>query len=298
MDFAQPLWFLLLPLPLLWAALAWKRGAHGEAGAWLLRHPHLAGGSAVPPSPVLPLLLHTLACLLLVAALVSASAGPLDPGSRWNAAPSLVLVLIVPAVSVLLVATGLAMGARGAWTGFHKILRLSGRLPSDFMDTAGVPAGLFNMGLMGIASWLYVLAVGGPHNGPVLGGILTVVGFAAFGKHPRNTWPVLGGVAGATLLFGKGLASPGPLLAALFGTTLAPLAGEFGPIVGLLAGFIHLAMVERSGAWHLGVNLYNNGFAGGLTATFFVAVIEWYRSNRPGRRGPSTKPGDGGRGSP
>jgi len=41
--------------------------------------------------------------------------------------------------------------------------------------------------------------------------------------------------------------------------------------------------VERTGAWHLGVNLYNNGFAGGLTATFFVAVIEWYRSNRPGR---------------
>ena len=82
MDFAQPLWFLLLPLPLLWAALAWKRGAHGEAGAWLLRHPHLAGGSAVPPSPVLPLLLHTLAFLLLVAAL----AQPRERG-RWITPP-------------------------------------------------------------------------------------------------------------------------------------------------------------------------------------------------------------------
>jgi Ca-activated chloride channel family protein len=69
MEFAQPLFLLLLPLPLLWAVWVWKRGAQGEAGAWLLRHPHLAGGSAAPPSPVLPLALHTLAFLLLVAAL-------------------------------------------------------------------------------------------------------------------------------------------------------------------------------------------------------------------------------------
>jgi hypothetical protein len=50
--------------------------------------------------------------------------------------------------------------------------------------------------------------------------------------------------------------------------------------MGLLAGFLHLVMVERTGAWHLGVNLYNNGFAGGLTAALLVAVIEWYRSAR------------------
>jgi hypothetical protein len=43
-------------------------------------------------------------------------------------------------------------------------------------------------------------------------------------------------------------------------------------------------MVERTAAWHLGLNLYNNGFAGGLTATVFVAVIEWYRSNTTRRR--------------
>jgi Ca-activated chloride channel family protein len=69
MELAQPLFLLLLPLPLLWAALAWKRGVQGEAGAWLLRHPHLAGGSAAPPNPVLPLALLTLAFLLLVLAL-------------------------------------------------------------------------------------------------------------------------------------------------------------------------------------------------------------------------------------
>ena len=54
----------------------------------------------------------------------------------------------------------------------------------------------------------------------------------------------------------------------------------------MLAGFVHLTMVERTGAWHNGMNLYNNGFAGGLTAALFVAVIEWYRANRPKAKGP------------
>jgi hypothetical protein len=255
----------------------------------------VAAGMLLPPLALVMLRLHqgynlyniglTAGFLgLLVAAIVSASAGSLGMGTLWNETPSRVLVLIIPALSILLLAAGLLLDLRGALAGFLRIMKVSGRLPSDFMDTAGVPAGLFNMGTLGVASWLYVVLVGGPLNGPVLGGIFTVMGFAAFGKHPRNTWPILGGVVGATLLFGKGLAAPGPLLAALFGTTLAPLAGEFGPLAGLAAGFVHLVMVERTGAWHLGVNLYNNGFAGGLTATFFVAVIEWYRSNRPGRR--------------
>lgn len=69
MELAQPFFLLLLPLPLLWVWLVLKRGAQGEAGAWLLRHPHLAGGSAAPPSPLLPLVLHGAAFMLLVAAL-------------------------------------------------------------------------------------------------------------------------------------------------------------------------------------------------------------------------------------
>jgi hypothetical protein len=149
------------------------------------------------------------------------------------------------------------------------------------MDSEGVPASLLNMGLLGALMWGYAFVVGADLNGPVLGGLFTVIGFAAFGKHPRNVWPVLAGVVLAALVFGKELSAPGVILAALFATTLAPLAGEFGPVVGVLAGFVHLAVVLRAGAWHAGIGLYNNGFAGGLTATFLVAVIEWFRANRP-----------------
>jgi len=84
--------------------------------------------------------------------------------------------------------------------------------------------------------------------------------------------------------FGHELSAPGVILAALFGTTLAPLAGEFGVAFGVIAGFLHLVIVLRSGAWHAGIGLYNNGFAGGLTATLLVAVIEWYRANSPSKK--------------
>ncbi len=199
----------------------------------------------------------------------------------WNSEPSLLLSAIVPSVSLLMIVWGLFMeGAAGAIRGQGEISRLSGRLPSDFMENVSPGASLVNAGLLGAAGSLYIFLIGGDFNGPTIGGLFTVIGFATFGKHPRNTWPVALGVIAATLVSGKSLTAPGPLLALLFGTTLAPLAGEFGPLIGFIAGFLHLMMVERTAAWHGGLDLYNNGFAGGLVAAFMVAIIEWYRSNK------------------
>lgn len=217
---------------------------------------------------------------VFAAAIISAATGSVPAARAWNTEPSLLLVWMIPVLSIILVAAGVLLGRRRIFAQLVEILRMPGRLPSDFMDSASIGSGLLNMGIMGLLFWGYVMVVGGDLNGPILGGILTVIGFAAFGKHPRNVWPVVLGIVAAILLFGKDPASAGPLLAVLFGTTLAPLAGEFGPVIGVIAGFLHLVMVERTGAWHLGINLYNNGFAGGLTATFLVAVIEWYRNNR------------------
>ena len=154
-------------------------------------------------------------------------------------------------------------------------------LPSAFYTDYVLRYILWNKGrLLGLVANAYILIIGGDFNGPSIGGMLTIMGFATFGKHLKNCWPVALGVIAATLLFGKSLAAPGPLRALLFGTTLAPLAGEFGIFVGFAAGFTHLLMVERTAAWHGGLDLYNNGFAGGLTATLFVAVIQWIDSNK------------------
>ncbi|WP_319478291.1 DUF1576 domain-containing protein [Marispirochaeta aestuarii] len=218
------------------------------------------------------------------AAVLTASGRALNTSLVWNSAPSGLLIYLVPLTSAVLLIFGLLGNARQNLRDFIKILTLPGRLPSDFMSSTSIRGSLINMGIIGLLTWSYVLLVGGDVNGPVLGGIFTALGFAAFGKHPKNSWPLVVGVVAACLVFGKDLAAPGPLLAALFCLTLAPVAGEFGWMAGVIAGFLHLVMVERTGAWHLGINLYNNGFAGGLTATLMVAVIEWFRTSRENSR--------------
>lgn len=157
-----------------------------------------------------------------------------------------------------------------------KLWRLPGTLVTDFVVEQGLYPSLLNMGLVGIMGSSYILMVGGDFNGPTIGGLLTIVGFGAFGKHVRNIWPVMLGVYLATHLSVWEASEPGPLLAALFGTTLAPIAGGFGPVIGALAGVLHLAVVMHVGPFHAGMNLYNNGFAGGLVATLFIGASRWF----------------------
>lgn len=217
---------------------------------------------------------------LFAASILEASNCDISINVVWNSTSSLVLTWFVPAMSVLYIVWGALMDGRNLGANLKAIMKLPGRLPSDFVDMVTPGASLVNAGILGLAGSLYLGAVGADFNGPTLGGLLTVMGFALFGKHARNCWPVAVGVIVSTLVFGKSLSAPGPVLALLFGTTLAPLAGEYGILVGVAAGFTHLLMVERSAAWHGGLDLYNNGFAGGLTATLFVSVIEWINSSR------------------
>jgi hypothetical protein len=138
---------------------------------------------------------------------------------------------------------------------------------------AGIGPSLLNMGLTGTIATAYVLAVGGDLNGPTLGAIFTIVGFSAFGKHPKNIVPIMLGVFIASMLKDWSANAPSAVLAALFGTTLAPIAGRFGWGWGIVAGFLHSSVAQTVGAAHAGLVLYNNGFAAGLVAAVLVCVI-------------------------
>jgi hypothetical protein len=157
--------------------------------------------------------------------------------------------------------------------GIATIFKQSGRLASDFLSVSGFGATLMNMALLGILSTSYVLVVGGEFNGPVLGGILTVIGFGAFGKHLKNVIPVLLGIFLVGLFNKDELMSTPALLAALFGTTLAPVSGYYGPVAGVLAGALHMTMTMNISYLHAGMNLYNNGFSGGFVAAALVPVL-------------------------
>lgn len=69
------------------------------------------------------------------------------------------------------------------------------------------------------------------------------------------------------------LNDPAVQLACLFCTTLAPVSGYFGWPYGVLAGFIHSSVVLYTGSPVAGMNLYNNGFSGGLVAIVLYATI-------------------------
>ena len=78
---------------------------------------------------------------------------------------------------------------------------------------------------------------------------------------------------------------PSPMLALLFSTTLAPVAGQFGVIPGLIAGYLHSSVALNVGILYGGMNLYNNGFAGGIVAIFMVPVIQSIEDRRARARG-------------
>ena len=161
-----------------------------------------------------------------------------------------------------------------SFKGYFDIFLYSGRAVTDFVTLEGFGPTLINMGLLGYMSMAYILFVKGDFNGPTIGGILTVVGFGAFGKHPKNVWPIFAGVWLGSVTKIWGANDPAIQLAALFGTTLAPIAGEFGPFIGIIAGFVHSSVVLNVGVLQGGMNLYNNGFAGGIVAAVMIPLIE------------------------
>ena len=133
---------------------------------------------------------------------------------------------------------------------------------------------------MGILYTSYVLIMKQPLNGPVLGGIFTIFGFGIFGKHLKNVFPILVGTLIAYFLNIYDPKSVSATVTILFATNLAPVAGEYGFIAGIFAGFCHVSIVSSVGLLHGGLNLYNNGFSGGFVAATLVPIFEAIKNSR------------------
>lgn len=163
---------------------------------------------------------------------------------------------------------------------YFNLLKHPGRAIADFLLMDGVGAAMINMATVGAISLTYILIIKGDLSGPVLGAIITIMGFGAFGIHTKNFPPVLFGVFLASSL---GIYSPQTSafqLAAIFSGALAPIAGQYGIIAGIVAGFLHSAIVSNTGALYSGMNLYNNGFSAGLVAMFLVPLLESLAKSR------------------
>lgn len=208
----------------------------------------------------------------------------LNPASHliWSTGNNLTFGIFLAVVCITLIVAGLILHPRTTLRGYWRLLQSSGRAPSDYLRVFGHGPVLVNIGVNGLFAMVYILVTGGDLNGPTLGGIFTIMGFSAYGKHLRNIAPVMIGVLLGSTFLHVSASHESLQLASLFGTALAPFSGVFGWPFGVVAGLIHSAVVLQAGLPLEGMNLYNNGFSAGLVALVLYPVItSLFRHRRP-----------------
>ena len=214
----------------------------------------------------------------LIVALLNSYGFVPEPVMIWTSGNNNTLATFLILLLLSMIVCGLYLDRRGLGK-MRAILNSSGQAPTDFISLVGFGPTLVNMGLCGLIGLAYIFLVRTDLNGPTIGGIFTIIGFGAFGKHPKNIVPIMIGVFIASLSKSGNASDAGMVLAALFGTNLAPIPGRFGWHWGIAAGFLHSSAALSVGSAHAGLNLYNNGFAGGIVAAVLVPLIIVVRSD-------------------
>lgn len=197
----------------------------------------------------------------------------------WSEGNNLLFSIFLSLLFLLFILVGLSYNHRSLGN-LKNLFRSHGQLGSDFLKEFGTGTTFINIGMNGFCAMLYILIVRGELNGPTIGGIITVAGFGAYGKHLKNIVPVLLGVVigGVTKIWT--IDEPRILIGALFGTALAPIAGRYGWLLGMVAGFINSSVVLSVGVLHGGINLYNTGFSSGIVAAVMIPVIEAFERKK------------------
>ena len=190
----------------------------------------------------------------------------------WSTGNNQLFIVLLGIFFTCMIIFGLLHSRRGI-INYLKILISSGVNAPDYLLQYGHRATAINMGVNGLIATFVVIIIGGELNGPTIGGIFTIVGFSSTGKHILNIVPIMIGVIVAGSIKDWNISDPAPLITLLFSTTLAPIAGRFGFFIGILAGFVHSSVALNIGILYDGMNLYNNGFAGGIVASFLVPII-------------------------
>jgi len=199
--------------------------------------------------------------------------------SIWSEGYNLQLGIFLLAVSIYFIICGLLSNGKST---FAEMTHMKTE-DVDFYTQFGGKT-YINVGLMGIFCFIFMFLVQGEYNGPVIGAILSVVGFGAFGKRLLSAIPIMAGAMlaafAAMALTGIPFNSREFLVAAIFSTCLSPLATKFGWKWGVIAGFVHLAFAVNVAIFHGGMNLYNNGLAGGLAALLLLPIIRTFDRKR------------------
>lgn len=216
---------------------------------------------------------------MLFAVILHSFSIDLSVGGPTSEAYHLELVIIGIGLSLIFLVSAFILDPK-VLKKYPQLIKSSGRLVSDFIRDYGNPVSMLNVAVMGFISIGLLLLLNLKMNGPVMGGVLTVMGFGAFGKHPRNSLPVMFGAWLGVTLTNYSLDSVGMVIALLFVTAVAPIAGRYGIIIGILAGFIHILITPLSYTFQGGFDLYNNGFAAGFVAALMIPFLEAIKKDK------------------
>ena len=201
----------------------------------------------------------------------------------WHSGTNLEIAIFLYVLFAALILTGIILGKEKKTNHFENIRKISaetGHAPNDFYQLYG-DTSYINMGLLGIIGTTVTLILGGDLNGATFACIFSMVAFGSLGKHPLNVLPLIIGGIICAMLNTQDITAPANILAILFSTCLAPIAGQFGWIWGIVAGFFHVIIVIHVGPLTNGFNLYNNGFASGFVAFFLVPIIVALKKAEP-----------------
>jgi hypothetical protein len=144
----------------------------------------------------------------------------------------------------------------------------------DYIERYGFHLTLMNMGFLALIGFSFILVLQQPLNGPIMAGLWTLIGFGAYGKHIKNSLPLMFGVLLGIFLGIGSMEAVGTIIAIFFVTALAPVVTKYGFGIGVIAGVIHLALLPVAYQIQGGFDLYNNGFTAGFAAYLVIGLVK------------------------
>lgn len=186
---------------------------------------------------------------------------------------NLFLYLFVAILALVLLIAGIILNPK-SFKMIPDLYKRSGRLVSDYIRDYGVSIVMINQASLLTFEILICLIFKIELNGAIFGTILAVSGFAGAGLHLKNTSFVMLGAILMCLITKTNITSTSIIIGILFSAGVAPIAGRYGIVAGIIAGMLHIAILPLCRSFQGGYDLYNNGFCAGFVACILIAIIE------------------------
>lgn len=189
---------------------------------------------------------------------------------------NLFLYLFVAILALVLLIAGIILNPK-SFKMIPDLYKRSGRLVSDYIRDYGVSIVMINQASLLTFEILICLIFKIELNGAIFGTILAVSGFAGAGLHLKNTSFVMLGAILMCLITKTNITSTSIIIVILFSAGVAPIAGRYGIVAGIIAGMLHIAILPLCRSFQGGYDLYNNVFCAGFVACILIAIIEAFK---------------------